>query len=276
MADKVADIRKEIDALDNKVHDLLMERAELVLKIGAEKRKHNVQVIQPDREIIMIRRLLERHKGPLPRAAVVRIWRELVGAVSLLQTGIKVMVMADDNHEGLVMWDMAKDYFSSVLPMTRGSNPLGVLGAVREGEATLSVLPWPVDGDRAPWWRHLMDETGEKPMRIVARLPLGDHEKTPENRALAIGRLRFDPSGDDRSFIGLDLSGQDVSRARIVEKLKAIGLEPLGIFSSSTVHLVEVTGYAGPEDPRLKKIDLPITRIAALGGYPAPPKTGTE
>ncbi|HEY8192071.1 MAG TPA: chorismate mutase, partial [Alphaproteobacteria bacterium] len=43
----VEDIRHKIDSLDNQLHDLLMERAELVLKIGEEKRKNNVQVIQP-------------------------------------------------------------------------------------------------------------------------------------------------------------------------------------------------------------------------------------
>src|SRR5689334_9962410 len=97
-------IRREIDSLDNQVHDLLMKRAEMVLKIGEEKRKNNVQVIQPDREIVMIRRLLARHHGPLPREAVVRIWRELVGAVSLLQTGLKVVVCVPDNQAGLMHW----------------------------------------------------------------------------------------------------------------------------------------------------------------------------
>src|SRR5476649_492790 len=112
MSKTVDEIRKTIDGMDNTIHDLLMQRAELVLKIGEEKRKNNVQVVQPDREIIMLRRLLARHKGPLPKEAVVRIWRELVGAVSLLQTGLKVAVAVPDDQSGIVYWDMAKDYFS--------------------------------------------------------------------------------------------------------------------------------------------------------------------
>ncbi len=67
MAKSVDNIRKQIDGMDDKIHDLLMQRAELVLKIGEEKRKSQVQIIQPDREILMIRRLLERHKCPLPK-----------------------------------------------------------------------------------------------------------------------------------------------------------------------------------------------------------------
>ncbi len=91
-------IRCQIDALDERIHDALMERAELVLKVGEEKRKNNIQIVQPAREARMIRRLLGRHHGALPEMAVVRIWRELVGAVSLLQTGLKVAVVAPEGY----------------------------------------------------------------------------------------------------------------------------------------------------------------------------------
>lgn len=72
------EIRKKIDELDTRIHDTLKERAELVLKIGEEKRKNNIEIVQPAREAQMIRRLLSKHKGALPEMAVVRIWRELV------------------------------------------------------------------------------------------------------------------------------------------------------------------------------------------------------
>jgi chorismate mutase len=60
MTQSVEDLRVQIDTLDNQLHDLLMERAELVLKIGEAKRRNKIQVVQPDREIIMLRRLLAR------------------------------------------------------------------------------------------------------------------------------------------------------------------------------------------------------------------------
>src|SRR5690606_38307673 len=92
MSKKLEELRKKIDALDQVIHDALMARADLIDSVAAEKRKHNLPYVQPAREAQMIRRLLARHRGPLPAAAVVRIWRELVGAVSLLQTGLKISV----------------------------------------------------------------------------------------------------------------------------------------------------------------------------------------
>lgn len=279
---KVAEIRSQIDTLDNKIHDLLMNRAEMVLKIGEEKRRSGVQVIQPDREIVMIRRLLARHKGPLPKEAVVRIWRELVGAVSLLQTGLKVAVTVPEGQNSLLYWDMAKDYFSSVLPMQRVNNAMGVLAMVREGESTFGVLPWPADQEEKSWWRYLLNDDSSKPMRIVARLPLGNRKRTdenPEHRALVVARLEFCESGLDRSFIALE-AGQDISRARLADKAREIGHEPLGLFSArgrdkNTLHLLEVEGYIGPGDRKLENLlqalDCADSRIRAVGGYPVPP-----
>jgi chorismate mutase-like protein len=279
----VENIRQKIDSLDNQLHDLLMERAELVLKIGEEKRRNNVQVIQPDREILMIRRLLERHKGPLPREAVVRIWRELVGAVSLLQTGIKVAVTAPGDHTDILLWDMAKDYFSSVLPMQKAAKPLNVLAMVREGEATFGVLPWPGGEDANPWWRYVMDESGDKPLRIVARLPLGDRTKEPVrpgHQALVVARLKFEPSGEDRSFLALELD-HNISRARLVEQVKAVGLPPVSLHSirgrdpNRTLHLLEVDKYVAADDKTpaqlLEAVGCPGGRAVMLGGYPVPP-----
>ncbi len=283
MSKTVNSIRQQIDTLDNKIHDALMKRAELVLKIGEEKRKNNVQVIQPDREIVMLRRLLGRHEGPLPKEAIVRIWRELVGAVSLLQTGLKVVVNVPDDHTGLIYWDMAKDYFSSVLPMQKATNPLAALAMVRENEATFAVMPWPEDDQANPWWGYLLDETGDEGMRIMARLPLGDrsrNEPNPEYRGLVVARLKYETSGDDRSFVAMDLDG-DISRARLLDKVQSLGLNALSLHTCPSMrpdrklHLIELEGYVDPkEDMDVKLLDLledPDGKCICLGGYPVPP-----
>ncbi len=283
MSKTVDSIRQQIDALDNNLHDLLMKRAELVLKIGEEKRKNQVQIIQPDREAIMVRRLLARHRGPLPKEAIIRIWRELVGAVSLLQTGLKVVVTVPEDHTGLIYWDMAKDYFSSVLPMHKASNPLAALAMVREGDATFAVMPWPEDDQNNPWWGYMLEESGDQGMRIMARLPLGDRSKEEpnlEHRALVVARLRYETSGEDRSFIAIDLQ-EDISRGRIVDKAGALGLTALSLHTCPAMrpgrklHLLEVDGYVDPEGDLNEKLaglfEDQDAKSVCLGGYPVPP-----
>ncbi len=280
MSKKLEEIRQKIDAIDDQVHDLLMERASLVAGVAAEKRKNDMPVVQPAREARMIRRLLSRHQGPLPEAAVVGIWRELVGAVSLLQTGLNVAVTDDGGDSPY--WDMARVYFGSVLPMKKTSSALAAVGSVREGDASFAVLPWPDDRDENPWWVYMLNQ--DEPMRVVCALPYGCYEGETigtHDKALVVSKIDFKESGDDYSFIALELA-PDISRGRIVDVLTSLGLEPVSLHSKSdagqdvpSLHLVEVAAFVDGDDTRLKDIQERFEggchRCFSLGGYPALP-----
>jgi chorismate mutase len=275
-------VRQQIDELDNKIHDTLMERTELIRKIIEEKKKKNIPVVQPAREARMIRRLLERHEGALPEMAVVRIWRELVGAVSMLQTGLKVAVVSEQGHP---IWDMARDYFGSCLPMVHVGSPLSAVSALREDKVNLAVLPWPQEDEDKPWWTFLEADKPEQAMQIIVRLPHGDDpaDKGVDNRALVIAKSGFDDSGDDHSFLLIECSA-DVSRARLVDKAKSAGIEAISIVSNRTqgpyqpaMHLMEVKGYfAGNDDGKCQAFARSLSeeheaRVVCIGGYPVPP-----
>lgn len=274
-------VRQQIDELDNRIHDTLMERTELIRKIIEEKRKKNIAVVQPAREARMIRRLLERHDGALPEMAVVRIWRELVGAVSMLQTGLKVAVVSEQGHP---IWDMARDYFGSCLPMMQVASPMSAIAALREDKVNLAVLPWPQEDEDKPWWTFLEADKADKQMQIIVRLPHGDDpaDKSADSRALVVAKSGFDDSGDDHSFLLIECSA-DVSRARLVDKAKSAGFEAVSIVSNRTagqyqpaMHMMEVKGYVGVKDEKCTKFAQAISeesdaRVVCIGGFPVPP-----
>jgi chorismate mutase-like protein len=78
-ADKpsLADLRREIDRIDDALHDLIMRRAELTAGVAASK-PGGSGTVRPAREAAILRRLVARHKGSFPRAIVARIWREII------------------------------------------------------------------------------------------------------------------------------------------------------------------------------------------------------
>lgn len=273
------EIRQKIDELDNRIHDTLMERAELVLKVGEEKRKNNIQIVQPAREARMIRRLLGRHKGVLPEMAVVRIWRELVGAVSLLQTGLKVTVAMQDGQTE--RWDLARDYFGSSLPMTRAATPIAAVSTLKEGKTTFAVVPRPLPEDEQPWWTFLGNP--QDPMQIIMCLPHGEDpaNPNPDHRALVVSKAGFDDSGADNSFLLIQCNAS-ISRAKLVDVAKKAGITALGLSSkrnaapgSSALHLMEVEDYMGKEDARIaeftKGLEDTGANVMCVGGYPVPP-----
>ena len=275
------EIRQKIDELDNRIHDTLMERAELVLKVSAEKKKHNIQIVQPAREARMIRRLLGRHKGALPEMAVVRIWRELVGAVSLLQTGLKVAVTVPQDQPG-DYWDHARDYFGSCLPMQQFNSALPAISAVKDDKATFAVVPWPRDDDEQPWWTYLGPNTPQE-MHVIMALPHGHDpdDPNPDTRALVLSKAGFDDSGHDRSFLLIQCE-QENSRGGLVDLAKKAGLTALSMSSKRAtspmmpaLHLMEVEDYVTKGDDRVetfrKSLDDQGANIICVGGYPVPP-----
>lgn len=278
------DIRRQLDQLDEKIHDLLMKRADVVGRLGDLLRKNNMPATSPAHDNALIGRLLDRHQGPLPREAVVSLWREMIGASLAVQGGQNAAITVPDNHAGLLFWDMAKDYFGSVLPLQKVANPLAALSMVREKEAAFAVMPWPENEAAQPWWRFLLDESGTtQPMRIIARLPLGEHKGdngNPEHKALVVARLPLAAAEGDRSFIVMQLE-HGVSRARIVDRAKSLGLTPVSLHTSASAspdyndHLLEVTGYRDTDAAKLDKLlallESEYGKAVFVGAYPRPP-----
>jgi hypothetical protein len=217
----------------------------------------------------------------LPEAAIIAIWRELVGAVSLLQTGIKVTVSSGpgDAH----CWDMAKNYFGTVLPMVKASAASMAVVSVRENDANFAVLPWPQDGEQTAWWPFLLNQKEDK-MRIVCALPYGVQEDQVgiiQNRALVISKTDFAPSGEDHSFLVLEID-LSVSRARILDVFKSVDLKLLTLNTrqgagagGKNLHFIEVDDYISEKDKQLERVEEKLAeagaKCIALGGYSLPP-----
>ena len=63
----LAQLRSEIDRIDEAMHGLLMERGEIIDRLIAVKQtQESGSAFRPAREAEMMRRLVERHKGPCP------------------------------------------------------------------------------------------------------------------------------------------------------------------------------------------------------------------
>src|SRR5437764_684147 len=101
MSDSVSDLellRRRIDEIDDRLQDLLIERAEIVASVGAHKRgRVALPAHQPWREAEIIRRLVRRGKGAFPAATLVRMWRELLAATVRMQSSFTVAVYSPPN-----------------------------------------------------------------------------------------------------------------------------------------------------------------------------------
>ncbi|MDP6353263.1 MAG: chorismate mutase [Alphaproteobacteria bacterium] len=274
-------LRAEIDAIDDRIHDLLMGRTEVVDRIGRKKRNRirAGSALRPGREAIIIRRLVKRHRGRFPKSVIVRLWRELLAAQVALQGPFSVAVFAPRGED--LYRDIARDQFSSLTPLSQHATVNQVIQSVSDGAASVGVLPMPFGEKPDSWWHGLIAE-GAKVPRVIARLPFAQTESIAAERgeALAIACAELEPTGDDLSLVAVELA-TEMSRDRLRDTLEDCGFTVGWIGSAAdeteprpAPYLVSIEGFVTKDDPRLNSIQSrpgpEVGRVLSIGGYARP------
>ncbi len=272
----LSELRRRIDEIDTAIHDLLMQRIEVTQRVGAAKDANSV-FMRPGREAVVLRRLIARHRGDLPRALIVRIWREIFAAVTALQGPFAVAVYAPEGSFGYR--NLARDHFGWRTPITAYRSAAQVLEEVSDGRATAGVLPVPVEDGTSPWWRILARDGAAMP-RVVARLPFAQVESSSAEvpAALAISVAEPEETGNDRAYLVIE-TGQLVSRSNFKQQLANVGFEARDIQSweeggDRSLYLVEVEGFVPADDARLARLRVQdedtFSHVWAVGGFAVP------
>ncbi|TQF79983.1 chorismate mutase [Elioraea sp. Yellowstone] len=277
--ERLAGLRAEIDRLDALIHHHVMRRAEVVASLARLRLKSGTP-FRPAREAGIMRRLLADHRGPLPRATVIGMWREMIMGMTLIQAPFPVAVWSPEAGSGHVA--LAREHFGTAVPLRWMRSTAQVLHAVGAGEAAVGVLPLPQDDPNAegandPWWIALMRGDGAG-LSVVARLPFVTlrREGAPRAQALVVAALQPEASGEDRSLVAFE-ADPDFSRARLHELVGAAGFKPLGLVlhraeRAPTACLAEVDGLVEARDPRLAALaETGLVRPVVIGAWPVPP-----
>jgi chorismate mutase / prephenate dehydratase len=271
------DLRRRIDQIDDQLHDLIMQRAEVVQSVARAKQRGGIATVRPGREATLLRRLVERHRGPFPRAVLVRLWRELISGSISLQGQFTVAVQTPGATPDY--WDLARDHYGSCMPMLAFQSSGEVLRALSEGRAMIGVLPMPAEGESAPWWP-MLAASGAGAPRVIARLPFAGcgNARGESANALVIGHAEVDATGADRSVLAIEIQ-DDLSRARLIGALNEADLA-VTLFAAHTSdgraawNLVEIDDLVTPDDARLRKALAPlaerVARVTHLGAYARP------
>ena len=190
-------LRARLDDIDNAIHDLLMERAQVVEGVA---RSGKTAAFRPGREASILRRLVGRHSGQLPAQTLVRMWREMLAGTTAMQAPINVAVY--DPSLSRAVTAMAREHFGVLTQTLEHPAVEAALGAVRSGDAAVAVLSFPLT---EATWHSLLNGTPR--LYVVARLPfwISRRDHVPYADAVAVASAAPDASGaasgGDHSFI---------------------------------------------------------------------------
>jgi chorismate mutase len=101
----IADWRKKIDALDEKLVQLLSERAAAAHEIGKLKKKVGMPIYEPDREKHVFEHVGKINPGPLPDRDLLRIYERVIDVMRQIQKEEIAPNMAGEDNQGATELD---------------------------------------------------------------------------------------------------------------------------------------------------------------------------
>lgn len=169
----LADLRREIDRIDEGMHRLLMERGEIIdTLIATKKTAESGSAFRPAREADMMKRLVERHRGILPLDTAESIWRVIIATFTYVQAPFSVH--ADLSAGEAAMRDTARFHFGFTVPFIGHMGTSGVVTAVTASRGDIGFVP--AAGASGAWWTAL---EGDDPPKIIARFPFVERADHP-------------------------------------------------------------------------------------------------
>jgi chorismate mutase / prephenate dehydratase len=131
-------LRRQIDALDERIVALLNERAGVVVHIGRIKQQHNSPVYAPDRERMVLDKVRKLNRGPLTDRCLEAVYRELMSGSFALEKPLRIGFLGP---EGTFSHEAALRKFGHSVEYTPVADIPGVFEEVVRGHVDYGMVP---------------------------------------------------------------------------------------------------------------------------------------
>jgi chorismate mutase/prephenate dehydratase len=133
----LADLRVQIDAIDQQLLSLLNQRALVAEQVGEVKKREGTAFFRPDRVAQVIDKIQTANPGPLRNSHVAAIWREIMSACLSLEAPQRVAVLGP---AGTFCEQAAVEYFGGAADLIYCANFDEVFHATAAGSAQYGVV----------------------------------------------------------------------------------------------------------------------------------------
>jgi chorismate mutase-like protein len=272
----LGELRHRIDALDTELLRLLNERATLAKEIGVIKNRASLPIYSPDREMKLLRSLVERSNGPLRPESIRAIYREIMSASLALENDI---VIACVGPAGSSTHQTALSKFGSSVRYTPTNSIAEVIEQIRANKADCGVVPLedPVHG----LINATLDELTTTDLSICAEiLPEADAQNPATGmRHIILGRQINAPTGHDQTLIMLRIEDKPGALVSALEPFRQMQVN-LAHFASrpsqsdkaETFFFVQTDGHVRDLETNglLDALMKSCRSVKILGSYPKP------
>jgi chorismate mutase len=260
----LADLRREIDRIDEAMHELLLERGQIIDRlIATKKTQESGSAFRPAREADMMRRLVQRHRGNLPLDTVESIWRVIISTFTYVQAPFAVH--ADLSAGDALMRDSARFHFGFTVPFVPHMGASSVVEAVSESKGDLGLIPAFATAGASLWWTALEFESAPK---IIARLPFVERADHPAAMPVfVVSRAAADAMVTETEVWSMRASGWSAAAVNAVAALADVVAVPDRAFDGAALLVSVERGGVDAVTEALRKTGTSIRSTALVGSH---------
>jgi chorismate mutase/prephenate dehydratase len=174
-------LREQIDATDAQIQELLTRRAECAQRVAAVKLREfeaqhggadlsQVMFYRPEREAQVLRKVMERNRGPLDARAVAHIFREIMSACLALERALEIAYFGP---AGSFTHAAALKHFGHAVIAQPQPGIANVFAQVESGQCRYGVVP--VENSTEGMVSHTLDNFINSPLQICGEVELRIH-----------------------------------------------------------------------------------------------------
>ena len=260
----LADLRHQIDHIDTAMHELLIERSQIIDRlIAVKKTEETGSAFRPAREAEMMRRLVRNHHGNLPFDTVESIWRVIISTFTYVQAPFAIH--ADLSAGDALMRDSARFHFGFTVPFVPHMGASSVVEAVTESRGDLGLVPAFATSGAGPWWEALEFESAPK---IIARLPFVERADHPAALPVfVISRADSDAMVTETEVWSMRVSGWSAAAVNSLAELADVIAVPDQAFDGAALLVSVPRGGIDAVAAALVKTGASIRSSALVGSH---------
>ena len=179
-------LRKKIDHIDEKLLNLLNQRALEVIKVSTLKKKKKINTYSPDREASMLVRLKKINRGPFSAQDVKDVFREILSICRAQRATMKIAYLGP---EATFTHIAAKRKFGKSLDYVECSSIADVFTEVERGRADYGVVP--IENSTEGAVNHTLDMFIDSELKICSEmyLPIQHNLLSKHGKISAVKRV---------------------------------------------------------------------------------------
>ena len=165
----LAEIRKRINAIDERIQGLINDRAKIAQLVGVAKGDLGsaVEYYRPEREAEVLRKVVDRNEGPMRDEEMLRLFREIMSACLAQQEPLKIGFLGP---EGTFTQTAVYKHFGHSVRALPYHTIDEVFQEVESGAADFGVVP--IENSTEGSVNHTLDLFLTSPLKIAGEIEL--------------------------------------------------------------------------------------------------------